>query len=112
MNPSFDSKQSALYEYVADFFYSVSSIGWKHELLFLGVILLALLVLFNTRWGYKFPLNKLLKVLALSAFIMGVILYMIGFANRGNYGHVTFVLLAIISSAEMFLLILSILSFS
>ena len=104
MNPFFDSKHSALYEYVADFFNAVSSIGWKHELLFLGAILLALLVLFNTRWGYKFPLNKLLKVLALSAFVMGVLLYMIGFANRGNYGHVTFVLLAIISSAEMFLL--------
>lgn len=104
MDSYFDSKHSALYDYVANFFNKVSNIGWEYELSFLATILLALLVLFNTRWGYKFPLKNLLKVLALIAFVIGVVLYLIGFANRGNYGHVTFVLMAIISSAEMFLL--------
>ena len=104
MNTFYDSKQSALYEHAADYFDAVSNVGWVYELSFWGIILLALLVFFNTRVGYKFPLTKLLKVMALCAFLMGVALYMVAYANRGNYGHITFILMAIISSAEMFLL--------
>lgn len=99
-----DIKTSALYEYAANFFNMLSQIDWLYEMGFLFAFIIALFVLCNTRWGYKLPLEKIMSILALVAFLSGVFLYTIGFAHRGNYGHVTFVLFAIISSAEMFLL--------
>ena len=99
-----NKKDSILYKDFTDFFNLINQIDWLYELGFIFIFVIALFVLCNTRWGYKLPLKRIMSILALLAFLSGIFLYSIGFANRGNYGHITFVIFAIISSAEMFLL--------
>lgn len=97
-------QNSVLYEYGADIFNQIHQIGWMQELSVFLAFITAMLVLCNTRWGYKFPVRKIMPVIALLALLSGFVLYLIGFAHRGNYGHATYIIFAVISAAEMFLL--------
>ena len=99
-----NTNHSILYEKTVDFFNAVNQIDWMYELGIFFVFITALLVMCNTRWGYKLPLKKMLQILAVVTFFAGCVLYAIGFAHRGNYGHSTFIIGAVIASAEMFLI--------
>ena len=71
--------------------------------IFIGIVVL-LLIVYNTRTGFRLiSNNKLLFTIASLTFVSGVVLYFIGFDHRGNHDSIARFIYPIIASLEMFL---------